>query len=194
MSDKSRKSPVIRGKNVPYSYRNLWPTRSVLQVHRGQVSDPLLPVRHVLLDRGGGHIVKDRSISAFIRVVTGLMKTTSRHNGTCSAHLSVFLGHGDTTFFHLFESLGRLMPWQILSTRTYRRATDMDKRQLKGVVHLKLFIGVQHLSHLVQHLDGMDPVLPPFPRRQTPKVKSVAQTVRGHRDVDSVTVVNDFVF
>ena len=52
--------------------------------------------------------------------------------------------------------------------------TYMDKRQVKGVVHLEVFVGVEHAAQIPQQAYHASLVATPFPSGQTPTVISVA--------------------
>ena len=86
-----------------------------------------------------------------VPVVTGLLDPTSGDDGAHSVQLHVVLGHFDASLFHPFKTLRGLVHRQILLSCSvaHRRATDMDEGQLKGVVHLELLVGIEHLSHIV---------------------------------------------
>ena len=73
-------------------------------------------------------------------------------NGSSTAEMLVCLGDGNDGLFHDFQTGGGLMAWQVfaLLAAAVGTGTYMDERQVEGVVHLEVFIGVEHAAQILQ--------------------------------------------
>ena len=96
--------------------------------------------------------------------------------GSSTAEMLVRLGDGNHRLFHYFQTGGRLMTRQVfaLLAATVGTGTDVDERQVEGVVHLEVFIGVEHAAQILQEACHAAFITTPFPGGQTPTVISVA--------------------
>ena len=72
--------------------------------------------------------------------------------GSGTAEILVRLGDGNHGLFHAFQTGGGLMARQVfaLLTATVGTGTYMNKRKVEGVVHLEVFIGVEHAAQILQ--------------------------------------------
>ena len=96
--------------------------------------------------------------------------------GSSTAEIGVRLGDGNHGLFHDFQTGGGLMTRQVfaLHAATVGTGTDVDERQVEGVVHLEVFIGVEHAAQILQEACHAAFITTPFPGGQTPTVISVA--------------------
>ena len=96
--------------------------------------------------------------------------------GSGTAEIRVRLGDGNHRLFHDFQTGGRLMTRQVfaLHAATVGTGTDVDERQVEGVVHLEVFIGVEHAAQILQEACHTVFITTLFPGSQTPTVISVA--------------------
>ena len=79
-----------------------------------------------------------------VSILTGQKQPTCRDDGSRTAPSGVVPWHLDHGLFHLFETNVRLMTGHILAffpgPMWWR--TDVDDREIKRVVHFKLFVGI----------------------------------------------------
>ena len=96
--------------------------------------------------------------------------------GSSTAEIGLRLGDGNHGLFDDFQTGGRLMTRQVfaLHAATVGTGTDVDERQVEGVVHLEVFIGVEHATQTLQEACHATFITTPFPGGQTPTVISVA--------------------
>ena len=96
--------------------------------------------------------------------------------GSGTTEIGVRLGDGNHGLFHHFQTGRGLMTRQVfaLHAATVGTGTDVDERQVEGVVHLEVFIGVEHAAQILQEACHATFITTPFPGGQTPTVISVA--------------------
>ena len=96
--------------------------------------------------------------------------------GSGTAEILVRLRDGNDGPFHDFQTGGGLMARHVfaLLAATVGTGTYMDKRQVEGVIHLEVFIGVEHAAQILQEACHAAFITTPFPGGQTPTVISVA--------------------
>ena len=72
--------------------------------------------------------------------------------GSGTAEILVRLGDGNDCLFHDFQTGGGLMARHVVAllAATVGTGTYMDERQVEGVVHLEVFIGVEHAAQILQ--------------------------------------------
>lgn len=80
------------------------------------------------------------------------MKSACRDDRPRTAPTGVVSRHSDHRLFHLFESDVLLMSGHVLAffLGAARWWSEVDGREIKRIVHLKLFIGIQYLAQIVQ--------------------------------------------
>ena len=96
--------------------------------------------------------------------------------GLSTTEILVRLGDDNDGLFHDFQTGGGLMARQVfaLLAATVGTGTYMDERQVEGVVHLEVFIGVEHAAQILQEACHAGFITTPFPGGQTPTIISVA--------------------
>ena len=73
-------------------------------------------------------------------------------NGSGTAEILVRFGDGHHGLFHDFQTGGGLMARQVfaLLSAAVGAGTYIDERQVEGVVHLEVFVGVEHAVQILQ--------------------------------------------
>ena len=82
---------------------------------------------------------------ACMSILTGQKQTTCHDDGSRTTPAVIVPGHLDHGLFQLFETNVRLMTGHVLaffSSPTWWRS-DVDDREIKRVIHFKLFVGIQ---------------------------------------------------
>ena len=112
-----------------------------------------------------GHTVPDgprlsggvpRLNSVGVATLTGRIATWGDFRAVARARaqqrFSSVWGDGNHALFHHFQTGGGLMARQIfvLLAAAVGTGTYMDKRQVEGVVHLEVFVGIEHAAQILQ--------------------------------------------
>ena len=110
-----------------------------------------------------------------------------RDDGSGATKLVSVLNEEDGQLLLLEGRQGGMAGFQLVFvTRTRRRRAHVREGELEGIIHLELFVGVEHGAHLLQKGVQSRPTLKPFVGCQTAIIVSVGKLITRQSQVHAI--------